>query len=407
MWFWGLLGDFEGFLKRFSAFGSFLCIRQEERQPLLAMKRSWSSSDDSEHRAPDDLAALATATPLRPNALSVAASVFDDSHAVDDEASGAASGAEPVQQSLAPLPVWESTACATNRELDGLSCLVSPHGLHGRLELTQATAVHDFCVSEREATLVHNYLVDRWNRDDHGFLTLGHATFAGYGDYQLVEVKKWNKNIAPASQESFSTSIPQSSIQFVIDTMPGLEPVVRRIFRQLQLDFRSGLKCLKMLHFLVQADPHVRLWPFEPFAALRHHWAHHWTLTIAHTIGLTTELTVGLRMCTWQAVFSWHNDASDLKLTKNMLTVIVSLNSNESGLQLRGFEPLWYTRAGAAVAFRGQAVHRTVMPSAASMPESFGGNMHTCSTAVLARAPVKMAMFLDFVSPPGMRSRRC
>ena len=88
--------------------------------------------------------------------------------------------------------------------------------------MTQGTAVHDFCVSEREAALVHNYLVDRWNRDEHGFLTLGHATFAGYGDYQLVEVKKWNKNIAPASQESFSTSILQSSIQFVIDTMPGL-----------------------------------------------------------------------------------------------------------------------------------------------------------------------------------------
>ena len=104
MVFGGYLGDFEGFLKRSSAFSVFLCIHPEERQPLLAMKRSWSSSDDSVHRAPDDLAALATATPLRPNALSVAASVFDDTHAVDDEGSGAASGAEPVQQSLAPLP---------------------------------------------------------------------------------------------------------------------------------------------------------------------------------------------------------------------------------------------------------------------------------------------------------------
>eukprot|EP00966_Prymnesium_polylepis_P180029 4168571-Prymnesium_polylepis.1 len=68
------------------------------------MKRSWSSSNDSEHRAPDYLAALATATPPRPNAPSVAASVFDDTHAVGVEGSGAASGAEPVQQSLAPLP---------------------------------------------------------------------------------------------------------------------------------------------------------------------------------------------------------------------------------------------------------------------------------------------------------------
>eukprot|EP00966_Prymnesium_polylepis_P116221 2686488-Prymnesium_polylepis.1 len=51
------------------------------------------------------------------------------------------------------------------------------HGLQGRLELTQPTAVRDFFVSEREAALVTTttWLVNRWNRDDYGFLTLGHA----------------------------------------------------------------------------------------------------------------------------------------------------------------------------------------------------------------------------------------
>lgn len=52
-----------------------------------------------------------------------------------------------------------------------------------------------------------------------------------------------------------------------------------------------------------------------------------------------------------------------MKLSADMLTVIVSLNSNESGLQLLGFNPFWYTRSGDGVVFRGQAQHRTVVIS--------------------------------------------
>ena len=99
-----------------------------------------------------------------------------------------------------------------------------------------------------------------------------------------------------------------------------------------------------------------------------------------------------------------------------MLTVIVSLNSNESGLQLLGFNPFWYTRSGDGVVFRGQAQHRTVIISvgggrfrgsnAVSGPctdwqhdprtWASSGDVHTHTPLDLANAPVKLAMFFDF-----------
>ena len=59
---------------------------------------------------------------------------------------------------------------------------------------------------------------------------------------------------------------------------------------------------------------------------------------------------------TRQAVFSHHDDARDLQLSKHMLTVIVSLNDNQSGVKLYHFEPQWFTHTGDAVIFRGHAL---------------------------------------------------
>ena len=80
-----------------------------------------------------------------------------------------------------------------------------------------------------------------------------------------------------------------------------------------------------------------------------------------------------------------------------MLTVIVSLNCNESGLQLLGFNPFWYTRSGDGVVFRGQAQHRTVIISGTrDHLWALGGNFCTHTPYGLANAPVKLAMFFYF-----------
>ena len=58
------------------------------------------------------------------------------------------------------------------------------------LMLTQTTGVHNFCVDAQSAASINHFLLNRWNRDENGFLRVGLATFAGYGDYQKVEVDK-------------------------------------------------------------------------------------------------------------------------------------------------------------------------------------------------------------------------
>eukprot|EP00966_Prymnesium_polylepis_P293235 6772944-Prymnesium_polylepis.1 len=99
-----------------------------------------------------------------------------------------------MQQSLAPLPVWESKVSVTNRELAGLGCLVSPHGLHGRLELTQTTAVHDFCVSERETCLGQQ--LPGPTHASHLFSQLGTWSF-------VMRVARWSVTAWIVRSESF------------------------------------------------------------------------------------------------------------------------------------------------------------------------------------------------------------
>ena len=165
-------------------------------------------------------------------------------------------------ESMGVAPAWDSYKCSTNRGLRGLAYLESRWGHHGRLKLTQTTGVHSFSVDTQSAELVNNFLLDRWNRDRHGFLKVGHAIFAGYGDYDKVEIK-WDQHTAPAAQESFSTRVPPECHQHVISNIPGLEQVTRRVCRQLQLDYPADLEFLKMVHFLVQADAHVWARTFE------------------------------------------------------------------------------------------------------------------------------------------------
>ena len=215
------------------------------------MERS-SSSDGIVEAAGEDAAGADTIddAPLSPGMDDLAALLAG-------EAGGSAAESTP-SVSRGAAPAWNSKVCTTNRYLRDLGCLESPSELHGRLRLTQTTGVHNFCVDAQSAALTNRFLLDRWNRDDYGFLKVGLATFAGYGDYQKVEVE-WDKDIAPAVQESFSTRVPPTCIHHVIENTPGLEQVTRRVCRQLQLDYPADLEFLKMMHFLVQADAHV--WP--------------------------------------------------------------------------------------------------------------------------------------------------
>ena len=159
-----------------------------------------------------------------------------------------------------PGPDWGSESCAVNRTIKaGPGFLHSPTDSHGTLQLEQECGVHCFRVRESDALEVSDFLLDMGNRDAHGFLRVGLATYPGYGSYKKVQVDRWDKKKAPAVQESFTSMVEPSSLHFLMERIPGLAKVVRHVFDQLQIDFVEEYSFLKGLHFLVQADPHVRL----------------------------------------------------------------------------------------------------------------------------------------------------
>ena len=90
-----------------------------------------------------------------------------------------------------------------------------------------------------------------------------------------------------------------------------------------------------------------------------------------------------------------------MRLSKRMLTIIVSLNCNVSGVEILGFKPVWYTTCGEAVAFLGAAIHRSVMPETYShqeeclVPTKKRKRKCMSSELELSKAPVKVAMFFD------------
>ena len=61
-----------------------------------------------------------------------------------------------------------------------------------------------------------------------------------------------------------------------------------------------------------------------------------------------------------QCQFTWHQDHSDMGLSESMITVVVSLKGEWTGMQVWGFSPFAYSGPGSGVAFPGAATHRSV-----------------------------------------------
>ena len=197
-------------------------------------------------------------------------------------------------------------------------------------------------------------LTDPKNRNEHGFFEVEGQAYPGYGNYTQVEVEcagKFDKE----AQQQFTSIVPKGSIAGVMASVPAFREIVLRVFAHLGLDLTQGMESLKLTHFLVQANQH--------------------------------------------AVFAYHDDAFDTRMSKRMFTIIVSLNCNVSGVQILGFEPVWYTGCGEAVAFMGAAMHRSVMcdtcthETACLAPTKKSACLS--SEIDLSKAPVKVVMFFD------------
>ena len=94
--------------------------------------------------------------------------------------------------------------------------------------------------------------------------------------------------------------------------------------------------------------------------------------------------------------FSWHNDDKDmqsLRLSRNLITVIVPLNDVDSGMQIWRFKEFQYRGIGCMVAFPGSAQHRSLPSMHSNQTGSKIINQRTSEE--LCQGPVKLCMFLD------------
>lgn len=204
--------------------------------------------------------------------------------------------------------------------------------------ISPRTGVHSFSVPMSAVTQICQYVTDARQRSCRGYLLVAGLALPGYDKYQDHEAVLHLGRI----QASFTTMVPKDKIVYALACVPGLQEVVDYVCKEIG----ASISNLHTLHFLVQANP--------------------------------------------LAVFSWHDDAYDLKMSRRMVTVVVSLNDVHSCMEVWGFLPAWFNGAGTAHAFPGGARHRSVKTSFTS--ES---NVDIRASVVLRTCPLKLALFFN------------
>lgn len=260
------------------------------------------------------------------------------------------------------MPAWTLTSCAGSKELTSAELSLTKVNQQlkvdggtfdvGREKVVclRADAHTGVCMlyARASATLhaceqLSVFLVSPENRTEDGYLQIGELVFAGFGNYRQVYVESseyWSRQ-----QEQFTCMLPKCHLPHALKHLPGMQRLVDEVCER----FGVLPSQLQHVHALVQANPY--------------------------------------------ALFSWHDDASDMRLSKRSTTVVVALNHVQSAFQLWGFRHALLWCRGQMAAFPGAALHR-------SLGSVFAGNMEqnditTMSDAVLSSAPHKLVMFFD------------
>ena len=195
--------------------------------------------------------------------------------------------------------------------------------------------VHEFVCNQSVCQQLANFLEDQKNYTEEGFLNIAGTTWPGYGGYPYVHAHLGHM---PCQQQARTVRVAKKAdVDFILSNEPLVQALLWQVRDRLHLPQPSGRdvqppgKCVRVMHFLLQD-------------------------------------------ATQQAVFSWHDDADDIKCRgmleeclRAMTTVIVNLSDECSGMRIWGHDPVLYRRVGDAVAFPGAALHETV-PRRATCP---------------------------------------
>ena len=195
--------------------------------------------------------------------------------------------------------------------------------------------VHEFVCNQSVCQQLANFLEDQKNYTEEGFLNIAGTTWPGYGGYPYVHAHLGHM---PCQQQARTVRVAKKAdVDFILSNEPLVQALLWQVRDRLHLPQPSGRdvqppgKCVRAMHFLLQD-------------------------------------------ATQQAVFSWHDDADDIKCRgmleeclRAMTTVIVNLSDECSGMRIWGHDLVLYRRVGDAVAFPGAALHETV-PRRATCP---------------------------------------
>ena len=178
-------------------------------------------------------------------------------------------------------------------------------------------------------------------RNEHGMLMIGGLAYPGYGDYRAHE----GATHRPTLQSQYTAMIRVESMARVYHDLPVLQRLAESVASELHCELRR----VKCAHLLFQRQ---RL-----------------------------------------SVFTWHEDDHDMKMSKQMITVVISLHARaQTGMQVWGFEPFEFTGQGCAVAFAGAAQHRSIR---SPQSDDLFKDIRERSQADLCSGPVKLVFFLD------------
>lgn len=206
-------------------------------------------------------------------------------------------------------------------------------------QVSMETGVHQFDVDQAACAQLLQHVCSKANRDSKGWYRINQRSLPGYGEYRLHE----SDTHSIRRQQQYISMLFGSSLEHALAALPPFHKIATASSAHLGCSIEN----LQHAHLLVQYSP--------------------------------------------LALFSWHDDVSDLSLSSDAVTIIVPLNDVPSGLVLWGFATHCYLKAGCAVMFPAGARHRSVAMQTVSQ------NKHSISSVgeheLMYEAPVKLALF--------------
>lgn len=206
------------------------------------------------------------------------------------------------------------------------------------LTVSPETGVHEFTVDGKACEQLLTFATVQQHRDEGGILKFLNLKLPGFEDYNFHEAERHNSK----RQSQYVSMMYGELLNSLVSKLQPFRLIVEQACQLLG----CTLDALHHAHFIVQYSP--------------------------------------------LAIFSWHNDAADLAMSRRAVSVIVPLNDAPSAMEVWGFAVHKYSGAGRAIAFPSEARHRSV-----PLHETVDTREDIIKVAAqdLQAHPVKLALF--------------